>query len=285
MLPEQKDPIKWVDVERLVLLGTRLLALVGVWGSFAGAVLIFFLEITKTYDAFLVGLKQKEAVLAKLPPAETMVIFVIEALDLFLIGIVLVYFAFGVYVLFVRPGFVTDQSTLPRWLNIQQIGQLKQVIAEVILVVLFVLFLRVALQTFHQDFSNLSLTAIAAVMLLPASIMFLGLALKIRRAASQARNFRERASSARCGKKTGLRSESTRVNAGEHSLRVEACRASPKWRSKSFKFSRMRQSLAYDIHNHFLKIENGIILSRYKEIIMQQCERVPRWKSVELIPA
>jgi len=170
--------MKWVDVERLILLGTRLLALIGVWGAFAGAVLMFFLGITKTSDAFMVGLSWKKAVFEDLPPAETMVIFVIEALDLFLIGIVLVYFAYGVYVLFVRPGFIADQSTLPHWLKIQQIGQLKQVIAEVILVVLFVLFLRVALQTFHREFANLSLTATAAVLVLPVSIMLLGLALK-----------------------------------------------------------------------------------------------------------
>jgi len=171
--------MKWTHLERTSLLGTRLLALVPVWASFAGAVLMFFIGTTKVIDAFFVFLGHRGADYDPLPSEEAIVILVIESLDLFLIGIVLMYFSYGVYALFVRPQLVPEASSLPPWLKVRKIGQLKQVIAEVILVVLFVLFLRVALQTFHRDFLTLAPTGVAAVLALPVSIMLLALALRL----------------------------------------------------------------------------------------------------------
>lgn len=105
------------------------------------------------------------------------VISVIEALDRFLIAIVLLYFAYGVYTLFLHPQEPEEDLALPEWLKVRQIGQLKQVVAEVIIVILLVLFLRLALQAFHREDATLEPTQIATLLVLPLSVLFLALAL------------------------------------------------------------------------------------------------------------
>ena len=91
-----------------------------------------------------------------LPGEEATIVMLIGALDRFLIAIVLLFFGYGIYTLFVRPDSTPSDLGLPRWLHVERIGQLKQTLAEVIIVVLFVLFLRVALETFVASDPDLS---------------------------------------------------------------------------------------------------------------------------------
>jgi len=107
------------------------------------------------------------------------VISLMVALDNFLIGVVLLFFAYGVYGLFVRPDFNSRDLGLPEWMHVEQIGQLKQTIAEVIIVVLFVLFLRIALQTFQSGAEAPSLIRIGWFLMLPLSILMLAGGLRL----------------------------------------------------------------------------------------------------------
>ncbi|MCK5749383.1 MAG: YqhA family protein, partial [Oricola sp.] len=68
---------------------------------------------------------------------------------------------------------------LPEWMHVEQIGQLKQTIAEVIIVVLFVLFLRIALQTFEGGVGEPSLRKIGGFLMLPVAILVLAGALRL----------------------------------------------------------------------------------------------------------
>ncbi len=107
------------------------------------------------------------------------VINVIEALDRFLIGMVLLYFAYGVYSLFIHPGEPKERIAIPEWLRVREIGQLKQVVAELILVIIFVLFLRAVLEAFsHPRFAADWLT-LASLALLPFSGLLIALALRL----------------------------------------------------------------------------------------------------------
>ena len=106
-------------------------------------------------------------------------ISVIESLDRFLIAIVLLYFAYGVYSLFIHPEEHETELALPAWLRVGQIGQLKQVVAEVIIVVLLVLFLRVALEAFQVPRIEMSWQQIATFLLLPLCTALLALALRL----------------------------------------------------------------------------------------------------------
>ena len=163
--------------ERRIIVGSRFFTVLAVIGSLAGSLLMFFLGLYNIFEAFWPGL----TVHAEEPGqfGTSAVISVIEGLDRFLIGIVLLYFAYGVYSLFIHPEESERRLAIPEWLQVKQIGQLKQVVAEVIIVVLFVLFLRATLQAFSNP--NVALTAleIASLALLPVSTVLLALALRL----------------------------------------------------------------------------------------------------------
>jgi uncharacterized membrane protein YqhA len=152
-------------------------------GSLAGSILMFFLGLYDIFLAFERGLTAMAEDLAEGSPGALAVINVIEGLDRFLIAIVLLYFAYGVYSLFIRPEEALHESkeelALPGWMRITEVGQLKQVVAELIVVIIFVLFLRVALQVFQSSDLSLNWQQIFTLLLLPACTTLLGIALKL----------------------------------------------------------------------------------------------------------
>jgi uncharacterized membrane protein YqhA len=175
---------KWKKFERSVVLGSRYLTIVGVLGALASSVLMFSLGIYDVFIAFDQGLfhpiKQSPV---DYSPGALAVIKVIEALDRFLIAIVLLYFGYGVYSLFIRPEEALEESrsdlAVPSWLRVKEIGQLKQVVTEVIIVILFVLFLRVALQIFQASDLLLTWPQIGTLLVLPVSTVLLAIALRL----------------------------------------------------------------------------------------------------------
>ena len=174
---------KWRKTERYILLGSRFLTVAAVVGSLASSVLMFCLGLYDIFLAFERGLKAPTDGLAEISPGALSVINVIEGLDRFLIGIVLLYFAYGVYSLFIRPEEVLkevkEELALPVWMRVTEVGQLKQVVAELIVVIIFVLFLRVALQLFQSSDLTLNWQQIFTLLLLPACTALLGLSLKL----------------------------------------------------------------------------------------------------------
>ncbi len=167
-------------IERLFFWATRLTTLVAVMASLGGALIMFYIGAENTFSAFEHQFDPSPAKPVEgLPEDEATVINLMVALDNFLIGVVLLFFAYGVYGLFIRPDFNSSDLGLPEWMHVEQIGQLKQTIAEVIFVVLFVLFLRIALQTFQSGAPNPSLAQIGWFLMLPFSILMLAGALRL----------------------------------------------------------------------------------------------------------
>ncbi|SDB54471.1 YqhA family protein [Bauldia litoralis] len=165
------------QLERRIVVSTRYLTFIAVVGSLAGSLLMFMLGLFNIYEAFVGGLRVRDDEPGQFGTGA--VISVIEGLDRFLIAIVLLYFGYGVYSLFIHPGEPEERFALPDWLRVKQIGQLKQVVAEVIIVVLFVLFLRAALEAFHEPNAALTWRQIASLALLPVSIVLLSLSLHL----------------------------------------------------------------------------------------------------------
>lgn len=163
-------------VERRIVVGSRFFTLFAVFGTLAGSILMFVLGVYNVYEAFRYGLEVEKDVG---PYGTEAVISIIEGLDRFLIAIVLLYFAYGVYSLFIHPEESEEELSLPQWLRVKKIGQLKQVVAEVIIVILFVLFLRVALQSFRDPNVELTWLQIATFALLPVCTALLALALRL----------------------------------------------------------------------------------------------------------
>ncbi|MGE0701648.1 MAG: YqhA family protein, partial [Hyphomicrobiaceae bacterium] len=141
MVPgERKEGTR--GIERRLILLSRFLTAVAAIGAIAGAVLMLTLGLVNIGEAYMAWLGIHGEPNPKVAPSVAAMITVIEALDRFLIGIVLLYFGFGIYSLFIRPESSDQDPALPSLLQVRQIGQLKQVVAEVIIVILFVLFLR-----------------------------------------------------------------------------------------------------------------------------------------------
>jgi len=164
-------------LERKLILVSRFLAGAAAIGSLAGAVLMFLLGLINIFDAYVVWIVGRTPETPKVVPSAAAMITVIEALDRFLIAIVLLYFGYGVYALFIRPGSEDRDPALPSLLRVREIGQLKQVVAEVIIVILFVLFLRNALEAFQGPRTTMEWQEIATFLVLPVSVALLSLGL------------------------------------------------------------------------------------------------------------
>ena len=127
----------------------RWMSVLAVVASLCGALLLFVLGSLSTIDAFALVLGLKKAHLAGGLALEATV-KLLEALDQFLFGLVLVYFAYSIYFLFLAREYEEDADVrirMPDWLQVQSLGQMKKTLLEVVVVLLAVLFLKLGLQT------------------------------------------------------------------------------------------------------------------------------------------
>ena len=99
---------------------------------------------------------------------------VLEAVDAFLFGIVLVIFAYGIAIGFVFSLPEGYGRRLPNWMKVEGVGQLKATLAEVVIVVLIAIFARVVVGTVELDkpFDW-------PMLVLPASIFLIATALRM----------------------------------------------------------------------------------------------------------
>jgi uncharacterized membrane protein YqhA len=97
-------------------------------------------------------------------PGRTLAVGLIEAIDVFLIAIVALIIGLGLHVL-----FVDDTLPLPRWLKIDDLGDLKRHLVSILIAVLAVLFLREAVER-AGDLDLLKLAAALALMI--AALVF-----------------------------------------------------------------------------------------------------------------
>lgn len=167
------------SIEKIIFKAITISTFAAILASWFGAILMFFLGLATTYDAFATIAFLEDPIEGGLPRDEATVIYLIEALDRFLIAVVLIYFGFGLYGLFIRPEQAPSQMGLPDWLHVDSIGELKQTVAEVIIVILFVLFLSTAFKVFHGSLEEISLATVARLLLLPVSILLLAAALRL----------------------------------------------------------------------------------------------------------
>jgi uncharacterized membrane protein YqhA len=147
------------------LLGLRAIMLIGSAGAMVGALLMFLQGGLYLYEAWHTLMTPGEV-------AERQVtVPVLEAVDAFLFGIVLVIFAYGIAIGFVFTLPETVGRSLPNWMKIEGVSQLKGILSEVVIVVLIVIFARVVVEANgHLQWSML---------VLPASIFLIAVALRM----------------------------------------------------------------------------------------------------------
>lgn len=162
--------------ERRIAVGARWLTILAVLATSVGALLMILIGLQETALAFRVQFLPEPG---PLPASHASAVHLIGALSRFVMAIVLLYFAFGIYLLFVRPDQSVEHLGVPRWLHVEGIGQLKQTLAEAILVVLFVLFLRIAVETFLAQGLDFAWKQMVTLLILPLAIFLLAAALKL----------------------------------------------------------------------------------------------------------
>jgi uncharacterized membrane protein YqhA len=151
------------------LLGLRSIMLIGSAGAMIGSLLMFLQGGLYLYEAW------HHLLAPGIEVAERAVtVPVLEAVDAFLFGIVLVIFAYGIAIGFVFTLPADYVDTLPNWMRIEGVSQLKGILSEVVIVVLIVIFARVVVGTVDsgKPFEW-------SMLVLPASILMIALALRM----------------------------------------------------------------------------------------------------------
>ena len=159
-------------------------AYVAVFASFLSAALMLIVGCVKVFKAIygytlasstssptLFAGTEAEKIISHLSHEDAAIGRIIESIDAFLIALVMLYLGFGMYSLFCenkepRLAELLHSSIVPT-----NLGQLKETLAHIIMIVLFVLFTR-------QVWLNLNSLS-WDILVLPAGIALLGLSLKL----------------------------------------------------------------------------------------------------------
>ncbi|MBQ47656.1 MAG: hypothetical protein CMP10_09350 [Zetaproteobacteria bacterium] len=141
----------------------RFFSLIPVFTCLAGSLVMFCYGIMKTWNGAATFIGYGDHDVTQLTS------HVIGAMDTFLVAIVLLIFAGGIFEL-----FYDEQHTsrlIPQWLKVDSIGHLKHLLVEVIILVLSVQFLEmVTSQSGEMDWR---------MMILPLSVLCLSVSLKV----------------------------------------------------------------------------------------------------------
>jgi len=151
----------------------RLMIVLAILASLLGTALLLIIGTSHVIEAFLIffgltaphieGNESSEAVVA-----------VIESLDSFLLAFVLIYFAYSTYFLFItnEQGLAQRKHvSMPDWMQVNSLGQMKRVLLEVIMVLIGVFFLKLVF-TAQEDLGW-------TVIILPITMVAVAVSLKL----------------------------------------------------------------------------------------------------------
>jgi uncharacterized membrane protein YqhA len=143
----------------------RFVSALSILSSLVGALVMFGIGTINTINAILLVIGAEDAVLegSSVEPTELATIELLECLDDFLVGLAFLYFAYGIYSLFIQLG-QKDRDT-PSWLRVTNIGTLKKTLLEVLVVLLAVIFVKGLLE--RLSFRSLEWT----YLVIPLSIL------------------------------------------------------------------------------------------------------------------
>ncbi len=148
----------------------RYIGLIAIICSLIGSLLLFFIGAWKTYNAIrILFFDYIPNGSEHLHSTDNATIYIMKSLDTFLIALALFIFAYGIFTLFISKRNDNDNGTL-NWISIPNIGHLKNILSEVIIIILFVIFLEVIIENIH----NLKWE----FLIIPVSVLLLALALK-----------------------------------------------------------------------------------------------------------
>ena len=155
-----------------VMMRLRYVSLIAVIASGLASVLMFFIGALKVYVAYASYFGDTVTDTITFTAASNVAItYLVQAVDAFLIGLAFMIFSGGIYYLYVRHINV-EQPEVSSWIKIRNIGQLKNILAELVIIILFVKFLEGGLKTGITEYEW-------EMLVLPAGIVMLAIALKL----------------------------------------------------------------------------------------------------------
>lgn len=117
----------------------RYISLIAVISLFAGAILMFVSGLIKTVLAFILFFTSFTTDIPEYLDEITYTsVALIQGVDAFLFALVLLIFAYGIYILFIHPFSPEELQHLPRWMQIMSVEELKTTLIHVIIVILAV---------------------------------------------------------------------------------------------------------------------------------------------------
>jgi uncharacterized membrane protein YqhA len=150
-------------VIRQILGTSRFLVIIAVLGSFIASATLQVFGLMRV-GAVVVGLVQSGELTSS--ASKSLIADTVGIIDIFLIGTVMFVISAGLYQLFVSPNV-----SLPGWLKIESLDDLKDNLTEMIIVALLVAFLSPAIEWAGGDPTIVGLgIAIAAVILAVAAL-------------------------------------------------------------------------------------------------------------------
>ncbi len=152
----------------------RYISLIAIICSIIGSLLLFFMGAWKTLNAIqIIFFDYIPVGNEHLDSKENATIYIMKALDTFLIALALFIFAYGIFKLFIsNKNDIGDDGVL-KWISVPNIGHLKSILSEVIIIILFVIFLEVIVENIHDlkwEF-----------LIIPISVLLLAIGLKFLR--------------------------------------------------------------------------------------------------------
>ena len=141
---QETDSTPSQDLPRLLKLirWTRWFSVLTVLSSLVGAVLMFAIGFINTVKAVVIflALNPEIAEVSHLEPGESANLLLLESLDNALTGLTFLYFAYGIYSLFLASP--KENFGAPDWLRVESISALKKTLLEVVVVLLSIVFVR-----------------------------------------------------------------------------------------------------------------------------------------------
>jgi uncharacterized membrane protein YqhA len=155
-----------------LIIRTRFLSSIAVISSLVATLLMLLIGTENTIHALMTFFFRDLETVGALDTGEEATLLLLEALDNFLVGLAFLYFAYGIYALFIT----LDQnvlSFLPQWLQVSSISTLKKSLMEVLVVLLSVIFVKGLLEELSTGIVHWEFLVI------PISIVAIALSLKL----------------------------------------------------------------------------------------------------------
>lgn len=117
----------------------RLIVLIAVIALLISTAVSFYFGIIHTREAI-------HLTSTPLVDANYVLVYLISALDDFLLGIVLLIISFGIYELFISPiDPMEEQEHIPQWLKFHSLDELKSTLSKLIIIILIIYFFKTAI--------------------------------------------------------------------------------------------------------------------------------------------